>query len=236
MKFETIKKVTVTEQIMDRIADLIVRGEIPAGTKLPNERDLAEQFGVARGRIREALRALSLIGLITIKPGEGSYVTYREQPLPAGTITWLFHDEIHNLEEVYEARKLIESAVYLSAAKHLNAEHLERLDGMLNAIAAHRDPKIADAAKFMNLLDQFDLYIGEICGNRIYGKLMQTIIHLRRDSSLKILQVPGAIENSIDTRSGLLDALKSGDTAKIKKAINHFFKSSEKFYQNIGRK
>src|SRR4051794_16076813 len=94
---KAIKKMTITEQIMEQIAGLIRSGELIPGEQLPNERVLAEQFGVTRGRVREALRALSLIGLITIKAGEGSFVNKQEMPIPPETIVWMFHNELHNL-------------------------------------------------------------------------------------------------------------------------------------------
>ncbi|WJH33144.1 GntR family transcriptional regulator [Paenibacillus sp. CC-CFT747] len=59
VQIKSVKRITVTEQIMEQIVQLIRSGELQAGQQLPNERDLAEQFGVTRGRVREALRALS---------------------------------------------------------------------------------------------------------------------------------------------------------------------------------
>ncbi|KIL41484.1 hypothetical protein SD70_06215 [Gordoniibacillus kamchatkensis] len=233
MKFETIKKVTVTEQIMERIAELIMSGELPSGQKLPNERSLAEQFGVTRGRIREALRALALVGLVTIKAGDGTYVTKREQPLPAETITYLFHNELHNLDEIYEARRLIESAIYLSAAKHINAEQIEHLKQMLDSLTVSASDPDFTPETFMQLLDQFDLYAGDNCGNGIYAKLMQTIVYLRRESNIKLLQVPGAVQNSVETRSIMLQALQEGDENKVKDALDLFFTRAKQFYNNI---
>ena len=75
MGIKPIKKVTLTEQIMQQIASQIISGQLKPGEKLPTERAFAEMFEVNRGRIREALRALSLIGLVNIKPGEGSFVS-----------------------------------------------------------------------------------------------------------------------------------------------------------------
>lgn len=226
-----VKRVTVTEQIMEQIAQLITSGQIEPGKKLPNERELAEQFKVTRGRVREALRALSLIGLITIKPGEGTFVKEQEVNLPAQTITWMFHNELHNLDEVYAARKLIESEVYLTASASATSEQYAALDQMLQSITHAQESE--SAKQFLDLLDAFDLYMGKICGNLIYGKLMQTIVHLRRETSLKLLNVPGAIEQSVNSRSRLLDAFKSKDPENIKKSVDSFFDKSKEFYDSI---
>lgn len=226
-----VKKVTVTEQIMEQIADLITSGHIRAGDRLPNERELAERFQVTRGRVREALRALSLVGLITIKAGDGSYVNRQESPISSDTITWLFHNEIHNLDEIYMARKLIESEIYMTAATQATEEHTRRLDGMLDELKIAR--KSNDPEQFLQLLDRFDLYMGEISNNSIYFKLMQTVVHLRHETSLKLLGVPGAIAQSVETRSAMVDALKAREPAAMKQAVDRFFASSRQFYNSI---
>lgn len=231
-KVEAVKRITVTEQIMEQIANLITTGKITPGEQLPNERELAGHFGVTRGRVREALRALSLVGLITIKAGEGSFVNKQEAPIPADTIIWMFHNEIHNLQEIYAARKLIESEIYLTAAKNVKPEQFTELESLLQTL--HDFPPNGKPESFLDLLDRFDLYVGEICGNRIYAKLMQTIVFLRRETSLKLLSVPGAIENSIVIRTHVLQAMKTKDMSQMKKAIADFFTRSKTFYEHIG--
>ena len=231
-KVEMVKKITVTEQIMEQIARLITSGEIRAGEQLPNERDLAQQFGVTRGRVREALRALSLVGLIVIKAGEGSFVSKHDIPISADTIVWMFHNEIHNLTEVYEARKLIESEVYITAVDQATDEDLNKLSTLLSKL--NKDIQAISPEAFLDTIDQFDLYIGEICGNRIYSKLMQTIVHLRKETSLKLLSVPGSMESSLLLRSSLIQAMQTKDKKEMQKATSNFFLGTRKFYNTIG--
>lgn len=231
LDIKAVKKVTVTEQVMEQIAHLITSGQLKPGEKLPNERELAERFQVARGRIREALRALSLIGLITIKAGEGSFVNQTQTPVPAETIHWMFHKEIHNLDEIYAARKLIESEVIMTAAANATPEQVAKLERMLERM---KDPGARQSAEqFLNLLDQYDLYMGEISGNGIYSKLMQTIVHLRRETSVRLLGVPGSIDSSIEGRSKIFEAFKLKDMNRLKREVRSFFEKSMKFYEAL---
>lgn len=231
LDIKAVKKVTVTEQIMEQIASIITSGQLKPGDQLPNERDLAEQFQVTRGRVREALRALSLVGLLTIKAGEGSFVNEQQAPLTPETITWMFYSEINNLDEVYAARKLIESEVYLTAASKATQAEQDHLVQILDALVQAKNQQ--NPAEFLDLLDQFDIYMGEICGNRIYAKLMQTVVHLRRETSLKLLKVPGAIESSMEIRLALMHAIQSKDKKLVKDSVHAFFEKSKKFYDNI---
>ena len=86
LQFETLNKVTLTEQVMQQLASKIISGELKPGQRLPAERDLSEMLQVSRSRVREALRALSLIGLVSIKPGGGTYVGNQIDQMPAETI------------------------------------------------------------------------------------------------------------------------------------------------------
>ena len=109
MDYEPLKKVTLTEQVMERLAGMITSGQLKPGDKLPNERDLAELFGVTRSRVREALRALSLVGMLTIKPGDGSFVSEEGAKIPEETVMWMYYQEMHRHDEIYAARNLIET-------------------------------------------------------------------------------------------------------------------------------
>lgn len=232
LDIDPIKKTTITEQIMEKIAELITSGKLEPGAKLPNERDLAEQFGVNRGRVREALRALSLIGLITIKSGEGTFVTEKEVPIPPQTIIWMFHNERKNLHDIYAARTLIESEVYFLAAKHATETDMSDLEALVQQLAdVHNDE--AGRIQFQDLVDRFDFLMGKICGNDIYYKLIQSFVYLRRESMLKLLNVPGAMENSLEKRAQLVEAIKRQNEEMIRTAIDQIFVSAKDFYDNI---
>ncbi|MFC0213628.1 FadR/GntR family transcriptional regulator [Paenibacillus chartarius] len=222
---EPVKRITVTEQVMEQIAGLVINQKLAPGTQLPNERDLAESLGVTRGRVREALRALSLVGLITIKAGEGSFVNHQETPIPVETITWMFHSELNNIDEVYATRKLIETEVYLQAAEHATEQALTELTRMVERLSETRDPE-----KFHQLIDQCDIAVGEMCGNRILAKLMQTMVHLRKQTSHKILQVPGSMSKSAESRRALLHALQTGDRKRIREIMETHLTTSKQFY------
>ena len=72
--FSPIKNTKVYEQVIDQIKEMINEGTLKKGDKLPSERDLAQQLNVGRTSIREAIRALEVIGLIDCKQGEGNYI------------------------------------------------------------------------------------------------------------------------------------------------------------------
>src|SRR6185295_15255271 len=69
-----IKSTRIYEEIVRQVKQLISEGRFKSGDRLPPERELAEKFVVSRTSVREALRALESLGLIDIRPGEGTFV------------------------------------------------------------------------------------------------------------------------------------------------------------------
>ncbi|POT56891.1 FadR family transcriptional regulator [Citrobacter amalonaticus] len=232
MDVTALKKTTLTEQIMDQIASQITSGKLKPGQRLPNERAMGEMFKVTRSRVREALRALSLIGLIEIKPGDGSYVCENKPQLPEETMTWIFHKEIHNLDEIYAARKLIEEEVYLTAVSVVNHDDRIRFQALIDQMAEliSRD---GQPEAYHQLLDEYDLLMGRLCGNQIYDKLMQTIVMLRKDFSRKLLNADGAMAHSFKLRLSIHEAFIQRDKVQLRKNLKSFYNSSRKFYDSI---
>lgn len=232
MDVTALKKITLTEQIMEQIASQITTGKLKPGQRLPNERAMGDMFNVTRSRVREALRALSLIGLIEIRPGDGSYVCENKPLLPEETISWVFHKEINNLDEVYAARKLIEEEVYLTALDCVTDDEIIRLQSIIDQMEEVQ-AKGLKPDTYHQLLDDYDLLMGRVCGNKIYDKLMQTIVLLRKDFSRKLLNADGAITHSLKMRLKIHDSFIQRDKVQLKKNMHAFYKSSRKFYETI---
>jgi len=72
--FETIRKNTAPEMVVEQLMKKISSGEIAAGSRLPSQRDLALSFGVGRSSIREALNALAVMGYLDVQQGRGTFI------------------------------------------------------------------------------------------------------------------------------------------------------------------
>ena len=74
LSFRPIKTKRIYEEIVEQLKELISKGELKHGQKLPAERELAESLGVSRASVREALTALEAIGILDIRPGDGTFI------------------------------------------------------------------------------------------------------------------------------------------------------------------
>src|SRR5437764_11830794 len=121
------------EQVYDQLRELIMRGELARGQRLPGEAELAREFGVSRGTVREALRLLAAQNLIrtTKGAGGGSFVTlptadHVSEVLQAN-IRLLNESREVSAEEMLEARELLETFAARMAAKRRGQDDLERM-------------------------------------------------------------------------------------------------------------
>ena len=230
MDVEKLKKTTLSEQIMEQIAEQIMSGKLMPGDRLPNERDLAVMFNVSRSRVREALRALALIGLVEIKPGDGSFVKQRDAMMPEETVTWLYYQEVQNAEEVYVARELIESAVYQACFQRRTEEIVQQMRVYMDRIIqlASADASCEDCNQ---ALIDLDLYVAQNCGNSVFCKLMQTMFVLRKDLAIKVLSSPEMRLHSAKTREKIIAAFESGDQKALTASLKKFFQVSKKDIQ-----
>lgn len=127
MEFEKIKQVKFQKKsaiIADQILKMIKSGQYDAGSKLPPERTLAEQMGVGRPSVREAISALQIVGILESRPGDGSYVAEPSgfDDLMARALNML--EDSDSPLEVLEARKALEIGIVYLAIKNATEEDI----------------------------------------------------------------------------------------------------------------
>jgi len=143
-------------QIADQLAQLIARGEFPAGTRLPAERELAASFGVSRASVREAIISLEMSGLVEVRVGTGIFVT--QQPEAANRPRG---DAGPGPFELLAARKLIEGEIAALAARNATAGHDAALRASVGRLEHHLDDFAAREAEDRN----FHLLLAKATGN-----------------------------------------------------------------------
>lgn len=236
MQVVAIQKISLTEQIMKQLVDQIHSGQLKPGERLPGERDLAEALGVTRNSVREAIRTLSFLGILSIRPGSGNFVNENMLEIPFDTLSLLYLKEVEKFDEVYAARRLIETEVYLECYNHLEPAILSGIRERYNAILQY-NKTVTDFSveRYCNLLDAIDLYVGQNCNNAIYYKFMQTIVALRRECALKTSHLPESRQRGLKDRKRIIDAMSEPNNRdKVVSALKHFFDRA--FFTTNGNK
>ena len=120
-----------TDQAIAKIKDLISSGEFTAGSRLPTERELTQRFGVSRSSLREAIRALALIGVLESRVGDGTYVTTLEPELLLTGMAFV-SDLVAggSLLEMHQVRRILEPEATRLATPRLTEHDLARRDAL----------------------------------------------------------------------------------------------------------
>lgn len=167
--FEPFERTTVSERVRDDIHGRIISGEIQPGSQLPAERSLADQFGVARTSVREAIQALVALGVIE-RRGNRSYVV---EQVPGSELPAADGGK-KSMRSLLEARRVLELCLFELAASRATARERNEVSDMA------RQPTPMSFEEF-NLVDrQFHASIAGACANpvlvEVYGRVLETLV------------------------------------------------------------
>jgi GntR family transcriptional repressor for pyruvate dehydrogenase complex len=189
-----MKIIRSSDVVIEFVLDLIMKGEVNPGDKLPSTENLARKIGTSVISAREAVQNLAAVGLVEISHGRGIFMT-------AGAPV---------IEELLEARKIIESHNAMMAAKNIDPDGLRNIQNLLAEMA--RDIKRGDVDSFSEMDYEFHLAIGKAAGNRILLKVLENIKDLLRYQQSTINSLPDIIQSSSVRHREILNAIRMGDS------------------------
>lgn len=210
MSFQPIKTKKIYEEIVEQLKDMMSQGDLKPGDKLPSEREMSESLGVSRASVREALTALEAIGILDIRPGEGTFVRQTNIAETFEPLALVLAVERNPAAQLMEVRRVIETECAALSAQRASNEQLEQIKISL---------EMMKAAETIPLAVEYDLKfhftIAESTQNTILLRMMNTVADLmhntfRRDreklysqpeKSIQILQEHEAIYEAILNRN-----------------------------------
>ena len=174
-----IQKTSVSQQVADYILGQIDRGELKRGDRLPGEREFAESLGISRVPLREAITALTVMGIVEKRQGDGSYIAgFSPDALGRILRTYTMLDRTL-ATDLFEARALVEGAAARLAARNATDEDVEALyeeiDRMEEAIPAYIKGK-KRLTDMLTLDDMFHLRCAAASHNQFYIQFVN-IVH-----------------------------------------------------------
>lgn len=168
-----MKNTKLYEVMIEQIKDLIKTDNLKSGDKLPSERELAERFEVSRTSVREALKALNMIGLIESKHGEGNFVKSKFENSLLEPLSVLFLLIGSKYEDILQLRQIIEPQVAYLAAKNITKFQLVELMTIMERINNSSEAEVC-----AKLDKKFHYKIAEASGNQLISTIMFSISSL----------------------------------------------------------
>ena len=213
--FGPLNKSTLAEDIAARILDLIGQKELRPGDRLPSERQLAATLGVSRPILREALRALSIMNVIDVRPGDGTYVTSLDPELLVGHLGFVLGLDDSTFVQLFQVRKILEPGIAALAAEQITDEQLGGLEECLERAEAH----LGDHHAF--LLTDIELHnlITEAASNPMLTRITVSLGELTRASRRRTVEIPGVPEETLEDHRAIVAAVKGRDSEAAREAM-----------------
>lgn len=211
----SIERVPVGEQLARQLLALVQNGSLKPGQKLPPERELSAMLEVSRPSLREALRALSLLGVLKIRQGGGVYVSALDPESLLAPLHFFVSLNEKNVEDLFEARLVIESENARIAALKISKEDIVRLKKCVD-FETH---EMNDQDKFIQSDVEFHRIINESVDNAFLNRFA-TSLHILGKASREITgHIPGVIEQSLKDHERIVEAIESGNGDAAAKAM-----------------
>lgn len=220
-----VHREAVSEQITERILSLIRDQQLKPGDKLPPERELASLMGASRATVREALRSLSMMNVIDLRHGSGTYVTSLEPKLLVERFDLVFSLNDNSFLNLIEARQVIEPGATALAARRITEEQITELEDILKRSWECLRQQPAD---FPTLDVAFHTQIAQCSGNALLTRVMQSVAQLNIASSQRTasrskggIYLPG-VERAVHAHQAILEAIKARDPELARESMfNH---------------
>ncbi|CEP69336.1 Transcription regulator HTH, GntR [Moorella glycerini] len=171
MELQPIKTKKIYEEIVEQVKKSLSEGKLMPGERFYSERELSEKLGVSRASVREAIRALTTMGVLEVKPGEGTFVRKVQncdivQPLVMALLL-----EEQQVMYLLEARQILEREIAYLAARRATTEDKEKLVGIIQQMGN----ELARGFLQEDTDVKFHLTIAGMAHNPILSRLMYTI-------------------------------------------------------------
>ena len=212
---------SAVEYGVDCVKRLILDGDLNPGDKLPSENDLTHILGVSRSSLREAKKILSVLGVVEMKPGDGTYITDSIDSTALDALLLSFAISIPSLREIYDLRKIIEASVIGMAISNASDAQIVELEASVQQMQKIAARKEAGATKMGHLDVAFHHLLGHITGNRLLEKIYSYIINYLEPSIIESHKKQNEMASyAIKSHLLIVEVLRNRDANRIEEVTN----------------
>jgi GntR family transcriptional repressor for pyruvate dehydrogenase complex len=222
--YEPLKKTRLYEEIVKQLLDLINKGELKPGDRLPPERELAVQLNVSRTAIREALRAMELMGFIDSKVGGGTFIRQVTIDNVIDPFTILLAQDKKLILELIEVRQFLEKELAKFAALRIDDQKAAEIQTALDLMKSEIDKgEIGIAGD-----NAFHDAIAKAAGNTAMARILDMCGDLLSYTRQATLLIPGQPQKSLEDHQGIFEAIRAKDDKTASRLmVEHLMKAQK---------
>ena len=216
-QLKPLSKKNQSDQVVDVLKEYIASDEIQVGEKLPPELTLAKMLNVSRSTVREAIRALSVLGYIEIVNGKGSFLRRKAVDLPMKHIVSWFESHKMELSDFIEVRQLIEPHAVAMAIERGSPEEFARID---NIRRKYEEKLVDGASPELGELDaEFHQAIVDMAHNCVLSKMYEVVAEAFSDYRQHSFSVQYHADNAIEPHRKINAALQERNISEAQRAM-----------------
>jgi len=200
-------------QVADQITAWITDNDLHQGDRLPPERELAARLGVSRATLSQALVALEVLGVVTVRHGDGTVLTDKAG---SAKISDTIRAHPDHLPEVIDARDALETKLAALAAQRRTDQDLTRIRKTLDDM--HRD--IEAGGPGVNSDERFHAAVTTAAHSPLLAQMMDTISEPIRETRTESLSQPGRPRTSLAAHQRIADAITNGNAQTAAQAMH----------------
>ena len=214
-EFGPVQRTILWEQVAEKLMAMLRDKQLLPGDKLPPERELAAMMQVSRPSLREALRALSMMNVLEVRQGAGTFVTSLETELLVEHLDFVLSLDESSLLELFEARKIVEIGIAGLAAQRITDEELAELEAGL----AISQQTLHHPADFLHADEQLHKTITKAAQNPIMSRVFDSISRLLMVSRSRTVEITRVREQTVQDHRAIVAALKRRDPEAAQAAM-----------------
>jgi GntR family transcriptional repressor for pyruvate dehydrogenase complex len=227
-KARPVHKSSISDDIVQQIMKQISTGTLQPGQRLPSERDLCKRFNAGRSSLREALRCLSIMGVLTARVGEGTSVAIDGGKFLETVMEWSFITVKYDIKNLMELRIAIEGLAAANSAERATEEDIEGLGSLIAGMEA----AVSDPKRFGSLDLEFHLSIARSSQNQVIFDLVSLIRGQLARALATVLVLPQARPRSVEEHQAILKAVKRRNPDAARKAMQAHLEAAIKRYDS----
>ena len=220
------QNVSVSQLVINRITDGIIRGELKPGDKLPTEYELAESLGVGRNGIREAIKILEYMGIVDIKHAEGTFVTNEFNPNIFNPLLYGIVLEADSGIQMYYYRESFDMGVMLLDIEIASDESIQEIEKAFNKLETAMKRESPDCDEIIDCdLEFHSSYYAATQNPMIIaqGDMVNRVTQYTRRRNMQKIIERGELSRSLESHRQLLNTIKFRDTNNLHEALINCF-------------
>lgn len=208
---------TTSEEVVYQLREMIHRGELRPGDRLPPERDLAKLLGVSRPTLRAGISSLAAVGVLQPRQGAGTFVVEADGPPSLDSSPLRLMASLHGFAtpEMFEARQSLEMAIAGLAAERATSDQMASMSEELTGMFASRD----EPEQFLIHDMRFHQAVAAASGNRILTALMNMVATILLEERSKTVRRAKDLKESADMHRNIYRAIRERDPEAARNAM-----------------